>query len=142
MNKFLVPIDGSDQSKRGLKSALKLIEGKESQTRLILIHVSIDSEQYAEAGAALNVNINQSAKAEGEELLQHALHSIPDGDLEVEIVHLEGLISQSIIDFSNQEKVDFIVMGGAGAGSISESILGSVSHQVLHHADAPVVIVK
>lgn len=47
---------------------------------------------------------------------------------------------EAIVGEAAMELAEMIVMGTRGLGSISRTILGSVSNYVLHHAHCPVVI--
>lgn len=49
--------------------------------------------------------------------------------------------SQAVMRVADREHADMIVVGRRGRGGFAELLLGSVSHQLSHHADQPVVIV-
>lgn len=47
-----------------------------------------------------------------------------------------------ILNFSNKNKFDIIVIGSRGLGSVKEVFLGSTSHAVVHKSKISVMIVK
>lgn len=49
-------------------------------------------------------------------------------------------IGRAIVDAAEQHGVDAIVVGSHGASFTGETLLGSVSQYVIHHAKCPVVI--
>jgi len=53
-----------------------------------------------------------------------------------------GNIGSIIIDYSEKNSFDFIIIGSKGKGNFKNALLGSVSHRVLHHSKNPVLIVK
>ncbi|KAK6187933.1 hypothetical protein SNE40_005852 [Patella caerulea] len=60
----------------------------------------------------------------------------------VEFIIEEGQEPWSIIvKASKDKKVDMIVMGSRGMGTIRRTLLGSVSDSVLHHSHIPVMVV-
>lgn len=52
-----------------------------------------------------------------------------------------GDCADEILDVAEAESADMIVMGRRGLGRVRETLLGSVSQKVLHHAPCTVVIV-
>lgn len=57
--------------------------------------------------------------------------------------HIEiGDPADKIISVALEEKVDEIVLGSRGLGTIGNIILGSVAYKVVHHAPMPVTIVS
>jgi len=50
-------------------------------------------------------------------------------------------VVQTIIKYSNQEQVDFIVMGTTGAGAIRELFFGSVAAEILENSYCPVLAI-
>ena len=47
----------------------------------------------------------------------------------------------TIIEVAKEEKVDLIVIGARGLGSLRRTVLGSVSDFVVHHSPVPVTVV-
>lgn len=49
---------------------------------------------------------------------------------------------EAIVEVAGDEKIDFIVIGTRGLGTIRRTILGSVSDYVIHHAHCPVIVCR
>jgi nucleotide-binding universal stress UspA family protein len=72
-------------------------------------------------------------------LLDEAAAQIPLGtDFETEL--LEGPPAEAIVRVADVRDADAIVIGSRGLGRV-RAALGSVSHDVLHLADRPVVVI-
>ncbi len=63
------------------------------------------------------------------------------GDATVEILIRYGAPTSEIIKFVDDERVPLIVMGTQGRGFIKEIFLGSVSHNIVRHAAASVLLI-
>jgi nucleotide-binding universal stress UspA family protein len=68
-----------------------------------------------------------------------AANRVPD-DLPVTIVHASGHPAQAILNEMERGHHDLIVMGSRGVG-LARALMGSISHRVLRHAPAAVLIV-
>ncbi len=55
---------------------------------------------------------------------------------------LAGSPAEAIVDYSENNDCDLIIMGSRGLGAIREIMVGSVSHNVIQHASIPVMIMK
>ena len=53
----------------------------------------------------------------------------------------EGSPAAVIMETADTEEADLIVVGRRGRGGFAELVLGSVGHQLTHHARCPVVVV-
>nr|XP_039273091.1 universal stress protein YxiE-like [Styela clava] len=51
-----------------------------------------------------------------------------------------GSPGQCIVDKAKENKVDLIIMGSRGLGTVRRTILGSVSDYVVHHTKIPILI--
>ncbi|WP_261808042.1 universal stress protein [Paenibacillus sp. N3.4] len=60
-------------------------------------------------------------------------------------IHIEvrsGSITKEILDYADEINADLIIVGSRGLSSISEFVLGSVSHNIVQHAKLPVLVIK
>lgn len=55
---------------------------------------------------------------------------------------MEGPAAQTILDLARSRDVDLIVVGSRGLGSVAGTLLGSVSSEVVHNADRPVLVAR
>ncbi|MDH3313270.1 MAG: universal stress protein [Nitrosopumilus sp.] len=137
VKRFLVPLDGSKNSMRGLDKAISL--AKKSETEIIGLHVIEISPSEIKIikivlRNALNKNYKNSMKIAKKKCLQNKVPFID--------VMEYGKEGERIVSFAAENKCDLIVMGARGLGSIKETFLGSTSNYVLHTSKIPVTIVK
>ncbi len=61
---------------------------------------------------------------------------------EFKSIVLEGNASKKIIETSEKQKVDLIIMGKRGTSAIEKLFIGSVANQVLRNATVPILLTK
>jgi nucleotide-binding universal stress UspA family protein len=84
-------------------------------------------------------NIVDEEHKRGTALLEEAVERLPEGvDFATEL--LEGPAADAIVGVAEARDADAIFVGTRGLGRV-RAVLGSVSHDVLHIADRPVVVV-
>lgn len=131
---IVVGIDGSDHSRRALAWARD--EAVARGAALLVVHgwsppldvmtVPSAAEAFAEAAQAL---------VDGE--VQWVAETAPDLPVESQIV--TGSAARAVLDAAADASL--VVVGGRGRGGFKGLLLGSVSQQVVNHADCPVVVV-
>lgn len=84
------------------------------------------TEQMEEAEAGL-----EAARAEAGKL-----------GVSVETDILEGDAADTIVEIARLRGADVIAVGSRGLGAVTGALLGSVSSEVVHKADRPVLVVK
>lgn len=72
----------------------------------------------------------------------NALHYFAIQQTDVKCISESGNPGQHLVDISNKQKCQLLVIGTRGQGTVARTILGSVSDYVLHHATIPVCIVR
>jgi nucleotide-binding universal stress UspA family protein len=141
MSGIVVGIDGSHAASHALEWAMA--EAATRKTPLTVITVNSipasywtgkpvpfagDDEKVAEIRKAAEVRVAEIGASLGD--------SRPES---VTVTALSGFPAQTLIDASKGS--DLVVVGSRGGGGFATLMLGSVSHQVVHHAHCPVVVV-
>ena len=137
IKKILVPLDGSQNSMRGLNEAIYLARQCHATiTGVYVIPLSkpeTDSQiSYIEK--QLLVNASKFMSKAKKRAAQNGI------DFSDELIH--GDEGKKIVTYANSKKFDIIVIGSRGMSSIKETFLGSTSNYVLHKSTIPVLIVK
>jgi nucleotide-binding universal stress UspA family protein len=141
MSGIVVGIDGSHAASHALEWAMA--EAATRKTSLTVITVNSVPASYWTgkpvpfAGDDERVaEIRKAAEAKVEEIGTSLGDSRPES---VTVTALSGFPAQTLIDASQNS--DLVVVGSRGGGGFASLMLGSVSHQVVHHAQCPVVVV-
>ena len=143
--RILVPVDGSDTSKRGLLEASRLARELGSIVRLI--HV-VDDASLALAVSGLATNVGEmlsSLAAGGEAVLAEARQLASSHDVAVDTVMLHclaGRISDKIVKDAIDWHADLIVIGTHGRRGAGRLLLGSDAEQVVRQSSVPVLLVR
>lgn len=94
---------------------------------------------YATPGAVMP-GLLEAVHADAEAILRAARDRVPD-DLPVRTLLTEEPVRNALIHEIDKGGYDLVVMGSRGRSAVRSALLGSVSHYVLHHSPAPVLIV-
>jgi nucleotide-binding universal stress UspA family protein len=134
INRILVAVDGSENSKRAGSYAIKL--GIELHADVITIHIVPAGKQFPEE------NLEKGTKHDYAYLDKIAEQSVSAGvDLEIEIIRAQSSVIDEIVEYANKKNIDLIVIG---IRSVSEFrfMLGSTATGVVVNAPCPVLVVK
>lgn len=136
---ILVAVDGSRHSDRALMQAIDLAQSEHSRLTLMTAVTELPPTTYLTAGGVTGTLIEET-RAEAEEILRRARDRVPD-DLPVTTLLTEQPIRLALIRQIKEGNHDLVVMGSRGRGAVRATLLGSVSHYILHHSSVPVLIV-
>lgn len=136
--RIVVGIDGSDTARHALRWAAE--EARLRQAQLEVVHAwhipYVGGYPYT-AAAFDPATFENAARA----TLDAALDGIDTTGLTQPVVRTltSGGAASAMLEAA--KGAGLVVMGSRGLGGFSSLVLGSVSHQVVHHASCPVVIV-
>jgi len=138
-DRILLAVDGSDHAWHAAKTAGDLARRMKS-IELWIVTVQDPIPPYLgepNMQTAINTRLE-----EGQAILQKALETVRDLQIEVHTDLIEGSPAEGIIDVAKTCHSDLIVMGSRGLGRLAGMVLGSTSQKVVSHAPCPVLIVR
>lgn len=138
--KVLVAYDGSSYSKKALAKAKEIIELDQG----VEVHIVTVTEPHHVNMYGYNLNKDYMSKIEAKntKLLEEARGLMEPIDEVCHTKNLEGNVSYEIIDYSQGQNIDLIVLGSHGNGGLKDVLLGGVSQKVMRHAKCHVLIVR
>ncbi len=139
--KILVPVDGSAASLEAVRQALRMVQDG-LRASLVLANVQEPATLYEMLLAHDPEVIDKVSAEAGLNLLEPARTLVREAGVEHEIEVAAGDPAHTLIDILENFGCDMVVMGARGLGTLRSAMLGSVSHEVLHAAQVPVLIVK
>ena len=138
MGRIVVGVDGSEASKRALEWAAEEARLHGASLELVFVyHPPYVSETIASPEQADAIFLRPKQDAE-RVLAQFAteVRDVPVETLAVEDASPAG----ALVDHSRG--ADMLVVSARGMGAFRRLILGSVSSQLAHHAECPLVIIR
>jgi nucleotide-binding universal stress UspA family protein len=133
VSKVLLAIAGGDDLAPGVRAALAVAR---HDATVMVIHVAqalvgLHGFAYVESGEEIRETMTQACRLLG------------DAGVEVQgvVVH-EGPVAKAVAAIATEWNADMIVIGSSRMGDIGSLFLGSVSHDLLHVADRPLLIAE
>jgi nucleotide-binding universal stress UspA family protein len=141
---ILVPLDGSDFSKRALPTASNIATRARARIHLTYV-LPPASDQPALVRVVMSQELFEKSLEKtriwAEEYLNQTAEELRKQGLQVSTHVTGGHTAEKIIDEAEQHHSDLIVMATHGYSGIQRWSLGSVTDKVLHATHTPLVIV-
>jgi nucleotide-binding universal stress UspA family protein len=137
--KIIVPLDGSEHSKRALEAAVQIAKGLNSKLMLLTVYSVMPAPAVGPEVAMVAI---EHSRDFGKKVLAEAEEKVRSEKIEVETELAEGNAVEVIVKKSKEGTFDMIVMGARGLSTIKKIFVGSVSEGVIKKAPCPVLIVK
>ncbi len=146
IRRILVPLDGSDLSKKSLPIATMLAE--KTQATIDLLQAVLPLQMFYDDLQPVpipQVQVEQELSKEqelAEEHLKQVAETLGRDGISAETHVTMGKAEDVIIEESEQQQSDIIVMATHGYGGIERWLLGSVADKVLHATTTPLIMVQ
>lgn len=142
MLKALVPVDGSDNSLCAIRHVIKLIRDREPlEVHLLNVQPPLhgDVTTFVSGEAVKGFHLDEANKA-----LKRACELLDEADVSYTKHIVVGHVAEVIAAWAKKLGCDKVIMGTHGRGTITQLLMGSVSHAAIHQMDPriPVTLVK
>jgi nucleotide-binding universal stress UspA family protein len=141
--KILVPVDGSKYSKEALKIALDCAKTKGADLKVISV-ASDASGIDLEISASERERIEQRLEQQADSVVKAACEEMSQAGVRADckVISTPSSVADAILEFSEKDKTDLIIMGSRGLSPSSRFKMGSVASQVVKYSDCSVYVVK
>lgn len=134
-NRIIVGVDGSPSANKATEWAAQ--EADLRGATLELIH----AWNYPNLGYGGYVAVLEDFEKDASTVLEAVTAAVREAHPTLILIStlVQGPTAQTIIDKASQ--ADMVVVGSRGKGGFSGLLLGSVGQQLVHHCQAPIVII-
>lgn len=137
-NSITLPFDGSEISKKALNRACQL--SKIDNATISAIYVIPRYEEMIEF--FITDSIRENLMKESQKIIDAAVEIAEKQGVSIKTKILGGHAGDKIIEASDKQKNNLIVIGTYGRRGINKAIMGSTSERILINATCPVLLVK
>ena len=134
--RILLAVDGSDESKKAIKTAVGL--AKATNGEILVVHVHAKDMGF-------QVKDDVETRVEAEMLIEAACDIVKKADVPV-VGDLRAArsdhVARELLDAAESFGADCIVVGSRGSGPFTQMLVGSVANQVVHLARCPVIVAR
>jgi nucleotide-binding universal stress UspA family protein len=134
--KIVLAVDGSEPSNRAVSVAGDL--AGELGSEVVVVHVH-------EAEMLHQGSVEFGASEYGAQLVDATVRELKDSGVNSRgevLTAIYGRAARVILELTDHEGADAVVMGSRGLSDLAGLVLGSVTHKVLHLAHCPVIVVR
>jgi nucleotide-binding universal stress UspA family protein len=141
---LLVPVDGSDVSKKALKRVAELAKADKAAVTLIYVSDPMPPMVYSDSTMGYGISLKDHKKvcdAFAADILKKSAVALGAG-IKANTLHIANSnLSEGILDGAKKAKADVIVMASHKRTGIKSVLLGSETHEVIVHSKLPVLVI-
>ena len=151
--RILVPLDGSRFASRALRYAAEVAQRFGAE--VVLIQVIKPATSVIDAGAPVGVSVAGSEiavqaaleadkrnAARAKRYLSGKVRAIRSRHIQSSYRVLIGDIAHSVIEFSEKQSIDLVVMTTHGKSGLRRAVMGSVADVVIRESGRPVLVIR
>jgi nucleotide-binding universal stress UspA family protein len=138
---IIVGIDGSDHSRHALEWAIREAAVRHAPLTVLNVHQAVAGVWGGPVLYPGDQDLAEKARTIAQEETDSVLEKFgPESrPSSVTVRAVTGLPAEALLEAAAD--ADMLVVGSRGAGGFKRLLLGSVSVQVTHHANCPVVVI-
>jgi len=141
MKKILLPVDGSVTCFGAFDYAKNL--ALKFNAEIIILNAQEISPSFVWLNdPMLAANTQYDPKKTATEIVNKAAKYFDELDIKITCTPEIGNAAHAIIEVADKEEVDMIVMCTHGMSGVKRFMVGSVTNNVVHHANVPVLVVR
>lgn len=141
--RLLVPVDGSDVSKKALKKVSELAKADKASVTLVYVSDPMPPMVYSDSTMGYGISQKDHQKVcevFSKDIFKKATLALGAG-LKVNTLHVPNSnLAEGILEGAKKSKADVIVMASHKRTGIKSVLLGSETHEVIVHAKLPVLV--
>lgn len=142
--KILVPLDGSDFAENALEHAIQLSNAFKSELYLVqVVMTPIAVAVPYDISYQYNEEFRESAMNEAYRYLNAISSRLYDDfgpRLHTKVI--EGSVVESLLDYTEFQSIDLVVMATHGRSGFSRWVFGSVAESMLRAVSCPIFLVR
>lgn len=135
---ILVPVDASDPSWEALEHAFR----DHPDAEFLVLHV-LDPQRVVLVGGLGDLDAAMDrAQEDAEAMLEEVRRLADDRGVDVETELAYGQPARVIVEYTELDEVESVVLGSHGRTAIARVLLGSVAETVVRRSRVPVTVVR
>jgi nucleotide-binding universal stress UspA family protein len=140
IDRILVALDGSINSERVLPYARVLAKAYESELILMTVPAVPEVKNYR-AAAEVVETIRAKAEVDMRKFLEAVARTLREDGINVRIIVTGSIPAQTIVQVSEEEDTDMIMLTSRGRGGMDLVMLGSVAQRVVQFTPDPIFMI-
>lgn len=141
--RMLVPVDGSDVSKKSLKKVAELAKADGATVTLVYVSDPLPPLVYSDSTMGYGVSAKEhksACDAYAKDVFKKSATALGTS-VKSSALHIANTnLSEGILDAAKKAKADVIVMASHKRTGIKGVLLGSETHEVIVHSKLPVLV--
>jgi nucleotide-binding universal stress UspA family protein len=140
IRRIAVGIDGSEHAAAALDWAIQMARGMGSE---VIVIYAVPPPSYYGTSYAPPVEFDPEWRAEVQKTFEGEWsRPLNSSGVPFKTVMEDGRPASVIAEVAQREGADMVVVGRRGRGGFAELVLGSVSHELTHYTQLPILLIS